>query len=70
MDITGKRCDECGGVPRRLSMEMEGKLFCQRDCFLAFSARKWDRAFIETFSAKPSQSKVLELHKTVRVLAQ
>lgn len=68
MEISNRRCDECGGVPRRLAMEMEGKLFCQRACYLAFSARKWDRAFMETFSSKPAP-KVLELHKPLRALA-
>jgi hypothetical protein len=58
-------CDECGGVPRRLAMEMEGKLFCRRDCYLAYCARKWDQVFTETFGHKPV-SKVLELHKPVR----
>ena len=49
-------------------MEMEGLLFCQRDCYLSYSARKWDRQFSEKFSGKPKTPvvQVLELRKEIR----
>ena len=60
-----KRCEECGRPPRRLSMEMEGLLFCQRACYLTYSGRKWDRQFTETFNVKP-KAQLLELRKSIR----
>lgn len=64
MEFNGRRCDECGGVPRRLALEMDGKLFCQRDCYLAYCARNWDQAFEKTFRNRPD-SKVLELRRAL-----
>lgn len=62
MEAEERRCVECGHAPRRMSMEMDGLLFCQRDCYISYSGRKWDRAFTDKFCNKP-KANVLELRK-------
>jgi hypothetical protein len=56
MEVTEQRCDECGRPPKRLSLTIDGLLFCQRDCYLAHHARIWEQLTASTFS-HPKTSK-------------
>lgn len=56
MKVVQQRCDECGRPPRRLSLTIYGRLFCQRECYLAYHARIWEQLITSTFGhLKPSK---------------
>jgi hypothetical protein len=75
MEVLEERCDECGRPPRRLSLIIDGLLFCQRDCYLAYHARIWEQLITSNYShpkeSKPDRAKPqvsVDENRTLRVL--
>jgi hypothetical protein len=66
MLVSYRVCAECQAISHK-SLEVDGRLYCSRDCYLAFCKRVFDAKWIEMLAHHENKSTNLTLVKPPKI---